>query len=253
VQQLSRLLIGIEEFLDTRYLKEYTLEAGRPDTIDIEKLRAIKGSKVTRISINPQTMNASTLERIGRRHSPEDIEKAFYMARDLGFDNINMDLICGLPGEDIALFEYTLQKMAELKPDSLTVHTMAIKRASRLTEEKENYCLDNQYHQVSEMVDMARDRAQEMGLKPYYLYRQKNILGNLENVGYSIRNKESLYNIQIMEERQTIFACGAGATTKAVFPNGRIERAFNVKTVEEYISRVDEMIERKQKVLEGIK
>lgn len=253
VMQLSRLLTGIEEYLDTSCLKEYTLEAGRPDTIDIEKLKAIKESKVSRISINPQTMNLSTLEKIGRKHTPEEIKKAFYMARDLGFDNINMDLICGLPGENTSMFDYTLTKMAELSPDSLTVHTMSIKRASRLTEERDNYCLDNQYRQVSDMVDMARDKAKEMGLHPYYLYRQKNILGNLENVGYSKKNKESLYNIQIMEERQTIFACGVGAATKAVFPNGRIERAFNVKTVEEYISRVDEMIERKRKLIEGIK
>jgi len=246
--QLSRLLKGIEEYFDFSKTKEYTVEAGRPDTIDMEKLNIIKNRGVSRISINPQTMNAVTLERVGRNHSPEDIEKAFYMARDIGFDNINMDLICGLPGEDVGMFKNTLEKISYMKPDSLTVHTMAIKRASRLTEEKENYCLDNQYQQVAEMVNMARNYAARMELNPYYLYRQKNILGNLENVGYSKKNKECLYNIQIMEERQSILACGAGAVTKVVFPDNRIERAFNVKSVEEYIGRIDEMIERKIKV-----
>lgn len=243
--QLSRLLEGMEQYLSFDKLKEYTIEAGRPDTINSAKLNVIKNSSVTRISINPQTMNADTLEKIGRKHSPEDIERAFLMAREMGFDNINMDLICGLPGEDLEMFKTTLKRIKALTPDSLTVHTMAIKRASRLTEEKENYNLGVQYRQVAEMVNMAREFAAGMELIPYYLYRQKNILGNLENVGYSKRNKECLYNIQIMEERQSVLACGAGAATKFVFPDNRIERAFNVKSVEEYIGRVDEMIERK--------
>ncbi|QNU65574.1 coproporphyrinogen dehydrogenase HemZ [Ruminiclostridium herbifermentans] len=251
--QLSRLLEGIEEYLDLADLKEYTVEAGRPDTIDADKLKVIKESLASRISINPQTMNSVTLEKIGRKHSPEDIEKAFYMARDLGFDNINMDIICGLPGEDVAMFRETLEKIKPMKPDSLTVHTMSIKRASRLTEEREKYNLEAQYRQVSEMVDISEEYAKEMGLSPYYLYRQKNILGNLENVGYSRKNKECLYNIQIMEERQSIFACGAGAASKFVFPQNRIERAYNVKTVEEYIGRVDEMIERKAKLCNQLK
>jgi oxygen-independent coproporphyrinogen-3 oxidase len=245
---VTKLLKGIEEYLDFSKVKEYTIEAGRPDTINIDKLKVIKNSRVTRISINPQTMNAVTLEKIGRKHSPEDIEKAFFMAREMGFDNINMDLICGLPGEDVGMFKSTLEKIKVMQPDSLTVHTMAIKRASRLTEEKENYHLETQYQQVSEMVDLAREYASEMGLVPYYLYRQKNILGNLENVGYSKINKKCLYNIQIMEEKQTILACGAGATSKFVFSNNRLERAFNVKSVEEYIKRIDEMIKRKTKL-----
>ncbi len=251
--QLSKLLEGIEHYLDISKLKEYTIEAGRPDTIDIDKLKIISNSSITRISINPQTMNGVTLEKIGRRHSPEDIEKAFFMARDMGFDNINMDLICGLPGEDVDMFRYTLEKIKLMKPDSLTVHTMAIKRASRLTEEIENYHLDQQYKQVPEMVELAHEYSAQMGLIPYYLYRQKNILGNLENVGYSKKNKECLYNIQIMEERQSILACGAGAATKVIFPHNRIERAFNVKTVEEYLLRIDEMIERKVNLINHLK
>lgn len=248
--QLSALLEGIEKYLDMSFLKEYTLEAGRPDTIDAGKLKAIRNSRITRISINPQTMNAATLERIGRNHTPAEVENAFFLARELGFDNINMDLICGLPGEDMGMFENTLDKIARLGPDSLTVHALAIKRASRLTEEREKYSLENQYAQVAGMVDSARGFAKGMGLEPYYLYRQKNILGNLENVGYSVKGKECLYNIQIMEERQTILACGAGAVTKAVFPSNRLERAFNVKSVEEYMGRIDEMIQRKAMLLQ---
>ncbi len=248
-RQLSRLLSGIEECIDMTYLKEYTLEAGRPDTITIDKLKVIKNSRVSRISINPQTMNEKTLVRIGRLHKPEDVVKAFYAARDMGFDNINMDLICGLPGEDVQMFDETLSKIKELHPDSLTVHTMAIKRASQLTRERENYSLETQYLDSAPMVDMARTSAKEMGLNPYYLYRQKNILGNLENVGYSRPGMECLYNIQIMEERQTILACGAGAVTKVIFPRNRIERSFNVKSVEEYIGRIDEMLVRKANIL----
>ncbi len=248
-QRLSRLLRGIEECIDMTNLREYTLEAGRPDTITVEKLKVIKNSRVSRISINPQTMNEKTLVKIGRLHKPEDVVKAFYAARDLGFNNINMDLICGLPGEDVKMFDETLRKIKELNPDSLTVHTMALKRASQLTKEMEKYSLETQYVDSAVMVDMARHCAKEMGLNPYYLYRQKNILGNLENVGYSRTGMECLYNIQIMEERQTILACGAGAVTKVIFPMNRLERSFNVKSVEEYISRIEEMLERKANIL----
>ncbi len=247
--QLDRLLKGIEDQLDLSALKEYTLEAGRPDTIDAQKLKVIRSSSVSRISINPQSMNAATLERIGRNHTPAEVETAFYMARELGFDNINMDVICGLPGENVDIFEQTMNKLAQLKPDSITVHTMALKRASRLALEIDAYNLHKEYEQSAEMVDLARKYALNMSLEPYYLYRQKNILGNLENVGYSMKGKECLYNIQIMEERQSIFACGAGAVTKIVFPESRIERAFNVKSVEEYIGRIDEMLQRKEQLV----
>lgn len=247
--QLDRLLKGIEGILDLGSLKEYTLEAGRPDTIDAEKLKVIKGSRVTRISINPQSMNKSTLERIGRNHTPAEVERAFFMARELGFANINMDVICGLPGEDISMFKTTMDGIVQLNPESITVHTMALKRASRLSLELNNYNLHKEYQQVAEMVEAAREYACTMGMEPYYLYRQKNILGNLENVGYSKKGKESLYNIQIMEERQSIFACGVGAVTKIVFPENRIERSFNVKSVEEYIGRIDEMLARTRAVV----
>lgn len=251
-EQLRTLLKGVEGLLDLGSLREYTLEAGRPDTIDSHKLEVIKQSRVSRISINPQSMNASTLERIGRNHSPAEVESAFLSAREMGFDNINMDVICGLPGEDLGMFLETMGRISQLMPDSLTVHTMAIKRASRLTTEMDNYNLHKEYEQVAGMVEAAHKYASLIGLEPYYLYRQKNMLGNLENVGYSKRGKECLYNIQIMEERQSIFACGAGAVTKIVFPNNRIERSFNVKSVEEYLGRIDEMLIRKESILASL-
>ena len=171
--QLTRLLYGIEQHFDMEKIKEYTLEAGRPDTISLEKLNIIKNSRVNRISINPQTMNAETLDKIGRRHTPEDIKRVFALARQVGFDNINMDIICGLPGETISMFENTLKEISLLGPDSLTVHTMSIKRAARITEEKKLDLLQEQYSQVSQMVDMARQSAADMGLVPYYLQAEE--------------------------------------------------------------------------------
>lgn len=246
VQHLGALLKEIEDTFCMDYVKEYTLEAGRPDSITVEKLETIAKSRVDRISINPQTMKDDTLARIGRSHTSDDIIKAFKLARKLGFNNINMDVIAGLPGETLEDFLYTLNEIKKLDPESITVHTMSIKRASRLNTEKSSYTL-SEGAEVAKMVDSAYEFIKEMGLKPYYLYRQKNILGNLENIGYAKPNAESIYNVQIMEERQTILALGAGATTKVVYPKeNRIERVFNVKSVEEYISRIDEMIQRKE-------
>ena len=175
---------------------------------------------------------------------------AFKLARSLGFDNINMDLIAGLPGEKLEGFKHTLERVGELGPESITVHTMAIKRASRLNEDKDSYSLISG-NEVAKMVDTAYDFITRNGLEPYYLYRQKNMLGNLENIGYSKPGYECMYNIQIMEEKQTIIALGAGAVTKVVFPeNNRIERTFNVKSVEEYVDRIEEMIERKRSLID---
>lgn len=246
---LKELLMYIEQILDLKDLKEYTLEAGRPDSITGEKLEIIKNSQVDRISINPQTMKDEILKKIGRLHTSKDIVDAFELARSIGFDNINMDVIAGLPGSNLEDFVKTIDEIGGLGPESVTVHTMAIKRASRLNEDKENYSLTSG-NEVAQMVDAAYDILTKMGLEPYYLYRQKNMLGNLENVGYSKPGYESIYNVQIMEEKQSIIALGAGAITKVVFPeSNRIERAFNVKSVEEYISRIDEMIERKNTLL----
>lgn len=246
---LADLLDFIEGTFDFGYLEEYTLEAGRPDSMDGEKLERISKSRVDRISINPQTMNLDTLKLIGRNHTPEDIVNAFNLAREVGFGNINMDIIVGLPGEDTCMFMHTLEEIKKLDPENLTVHTLALKRASKLSAEKDKYTLVPA-EEAAKMIGMAQEYAESMEMKPYYMYRQKNMLGNLENIGYCKRGHESIYNVQIMEERQTIIALGAGGITKRVFhEEDRIERAFNVKNVEEYISRVDEMIERKRKLL----
>ena len=198
-------------------------------------------------------MNQKTLDLIGRRHTVENVKEKFHIARELGFDNINMDLIMGLPGEDLDDVKHTLEEIEALKPDSLTVHSLAIKRAARLNMFKEEYA-DLKINNTPEMIALSEACARRMGMEPYYLYRQKNMAGNLENVGYARPGKEGIYNILIMEEKQTIVACGAGASTKRVWtepnPDGthRIERAENVKDVAQYIERIDEMIERKQKL-----
>ena len=252
--QLSELLESVEKGFDLSRVEEYTVEAGRPDSLDAGKLRIIKNSRTSRISINPQTMNDETLKLIGRCHTPEDTVRAFETAREIGFDNINMDVIIGLPGENLPMFENTLERISEMAPESLTVHTLAVKRASKLNEDRTDYSLIAG-EEASLMVERAQEYARSKGMHPYYLYRQKNILGNLENIGYCKPDFESIYNIQIMEEKQSIIALGAGAVTKVVFPEeNRIERAFNVKNVEEYIQRVDEMVERKKKSLfQGIR
>ena len=259
--QMDRLLTHLENEFSFDEVKEFTIEAGRPDSITREKLEVIYRHKVGRISINPQTMQQKTLDKIGRRHTVADIVEVFRMAREIGFDNINMDLIAGLPGEHPEDMTDTLKQIKELGPDSLTVHALAMKHGSRLTreraesEEKPNYTL--MARELEEMIDLAQEAAREMGLVPYYLYRQKNIAGNFENVGYAKVDKAGIYNILIMEEKQSIIAAGAGASTKVVLPyeidapgskNGRktnLIRIENVRDVGEYIARISEMIERK--------
>ena len=242
--QLERLLSEVEKCFDISHIKEYTVEAGRPDSITREKLAVIRKHPVTRISINPQTMNQKTLDIIGRRHTVEDIRKAFADARELGFDNINMDLIVGLPGEGIEEVEHTMQEVLSLDPDSITVHSLAIKRAARLNLFKDEY-KEMTFTNNQRIMEMTEQYAAKAGMFPYYLYRQKNMKGNFENVGYAKPEKEGIYNILIMEEKQSILALGAGASTKFVM-NDRIERAENVKDIKNYIERIDEMIERKK-------
>lgn len=245
-EQLERLLGHINARFPVEQVKEYTVEAGRPDSITREKLQAIRKFPVTRISVNPQTMNEGTLELIGRRHTVEDTRHAFALARECGFDNINMDIIVGLPGEQKEDVQHTLEEIKKLDPDSLTVHSLAVKRAARLNMFKEQY-EEMEFINNQEIMDMAMKYAYECQMGPYYLYRQKNMCGNLENIGYAKVDKAGIYNILIMEEKQSILAAGAGASTKFVFQNGeRIERAENVKDVANYISRIDEMIERKR-------
>ena len=248
-EDIHAILCKLEDLFDTAHALEFTVEAGRPDSITEEKLQVLRDHGITRISINPQTMNQKTLDLIGRRHTVEMVKERFWKAREMGFDNINMDLIMGLPEEDMDDVRHTLHEVKKLAPDSLTVHSLAIKRAARLNMFKEQYG-DLKISNTPEMIDLSAACAREMGMEPYYLYRQKNMAGNFENVGYSLPGKACIYNILIMEEMQTIAACGAGTTTKVVFPSeNRRERCENVKEVEQYISRIDEMIGRKEKIL----
>ncbi len=242
---LSELFDAININFDLSAVKEFTVEAGRPDTVTKDKLKTIKNYNIDRISINPQTMNNETLKIIGRNHTPDDIRNAMFLARDCGINTINMDIIAGLPGETLDMFKYTVEEVEKLNPENTTVHTMSIKRSSKLNETLDNYQLTDG-NQVSKMVDYAREQIMANGKNPYYLYRQKNMLGNLENVGYATPGTESVYNIYIMEEVQTIISLGCGGVTKTVDrTTDRIERIFNVKEPKDYIERIDEMLKRK--------
>ena len=265
-EQLDRLLTHLEKHFSYADLKEITVEAGRPDSITREKLEVLKAHNIGRISINPQTMQQKTLDIIGRKHTVEDIRRVYGIARELGFDNINMDLIAGLPGETVEDMRDTLEQIKEMAPDSLTVHALAMKRASRMTQEQKRKVQGKSIEAetattLSQMIELASNYAKQMDLEPYYLYRQKNIAGNFENVGYAKVDKAGIYNILIMEEKQSIIAVGAGASTKVVIPDEKviidpktgnpkkIVRAENVRDIQQYISRIDEMIERKGELL----
>lgn len=249
-EQMEFLLDVLSQYFDLKKDGlEFCVEAGRPDTITKEKLAVMKAYAVNRISINPQTMNQKTLDLIGRKHTVEEIKEIFYVARDLGYDTINMDLILGLPEETAQEVEHTMQEIEKLQPDNLTIHTLAVKRASRLKEKFDLYTL-TKAEELEKMLSISEKYAQKMHMKPYYMYRQKNMVGNFENVGYCTFGKECIYNVQIMEEKQNVIAVGAGASTKIVYhQQNRIERVFNVKSVDDYILRIDEMIERKKKLL----
>ncbi|MEW8956671.1 coproporphyrinogen III oxidase [Clostridium sp.] len=233
-------------------VEEFNVECGRPDSISLDKLKTMKDFKVNRISINPQTMNDSTLKSIGRNHSVELVKSVYKEARDMGFDNINMDLIVGLPGENLDHVKKSYEEILKLKPDSLTVHGMSVKRASRLYEDichNKTLIIPSQ-RELNSMYDLTKDLGKELGMSPYYMYRQKNMVGNMENVGYAIKGKEGIYNIQIIEERQTIIALGADGVSKVVFlDENRIERFANVKDVREYIKRIEEMVDKKKELL----
>lgn len=241
-----------DKFVKDRNTKEFTVECGRPDSITKEKLQSMINVGVTRISINPQSMNEDTLKTIGRHHTVESVVEKFNLARNMGFDNINMDLIVGLPNESYEEVKKTCDYIRELKPDSLTVHGLSIKRASRLHENivlKQSVKLADQDNLIK-MYDETKKLASDLGMDPYYMYRQKNMVGNMENLGSSIDGKECLYNIEMIEDNQTIIALGADAVSKVVFmETGRIERFGNVKDVHEYVNRIDEMIEKKINLL----
>lgn len=247
-EQLSVMLSQIRDCFDLSHCREFTVEAGRPDTVTADKLNVLKQHRVSRISINPQSMNEKTLHIIGRAHTPAQIRDAVALARSCGFDNINMDVIAGLPGETPDDFRHTMEEVEALSPENTTVHTMSVKRSSRLHEYLDQYTLSDA-DTVEEMVDFAYAYLKTKGKHPYYLYRQKHQLGNLENVGYAKQGCDSLYNIYIMEELQTILSLGCGGVTKTVDPvTDRIERIFNVKEPKDYIERIDEMLARKEHV-----
>ena len=250
--QFARLIDDAAELFTSRsaYLREFSVEAGRPDSITAGKLAAMRAAGVNRISINPQTMNDATLELIGRRHTAADTLRAFELARAQGFDNINADIICGLPGENFGMFSHTLDVLETLAPESVTVHTLSVKRAADLKRDSRRELLRSNV--TGRMVGSACRRLTTRGLRPYYMYRQKNMLGNHENVSYCLPGHESPYNIHIMEEDQTILALGAGGVSKRVTP-GVIRRAFNVKSVEEYLARSTEMAARKRALFEEAK
>lgn len=246
---LQYLMEQIHRLFPVEKTREFTVEAGRPDSVTRKKLQILYDAGVGRISINPQTMHDETLRLIGRNHTVQQVRDAFSLAREVGFSNINMDMITGLPGEDISHVRGTLKEIFEMRPESLTVHSLAIKRAAHLNMEMEKYqeLVKGSTNEMLRAVDAA---CTDMGMLPYYMYRQKNIPGNLENIGYSLPGKECLYNILIMEEKQDIISCGAGASTKYGFPEeNRIERTENVKNIDHYINRIDEMIDRKRKYL----
>lgn len=247
-EQLSVMLSQIRDCFDLSLCREFTVEAGRPDTVTADKLNVLRQHRVSRISINPQSMNEKTLHIIGRAHTPAQIRDAVALARSCGFDNINMDVIAGLPGETPDDFRHTMEEVEALSPENTTVHTMSVKRSSRLHEYLDQYTLSDA-DTVEEMVDFAYAYLKTQGKHPYYLYRQKHQLGNLENVGYAKQGCDSLYNIYIMEELQTILSLGCGGVTKTVDPvTDRIERIFNVKEPKDYIERIDEMLARKEHV-----
>lgn len=225
---------------------EFTVEAGRPDTLDAQKFEVMRDAGVNRISINPQSMHDTTLQRIGRNHTVKDVEEMFQMARFYGFDNINMDVIVGLPGETTADFQDTLERIANLNPDSLTVHTLAIKRSSFLKEHLDTYEMISA-EEAEEMVALGATYARQLGMQAYYMYRQKYMRGNLENVGYACPGHVCMYNIDMMEENVSVMAHGAGAITKRIFGlENRVERIPNPKDVETYIAKYSELNERKR-------
>lgn len=238
-----------ESFPDVANIREITVEAGRPDTITPEKLDVLNKWNIDRISINPQSYIQETLKAIGRHHTVEETVTKFKLAREMGMNNINMDLIIGLPGEGVPEFQHTLNETEKLLPESLTVHTLSFKRASEMTKNKQKYKVADR-EEISDMMSMATAWTNEHGYVPYYLYRQKNILGNLENVGYSFPGQESIYNIMIMEEQQTIIGLGCGASSKFVHPEtGKITRFANPKDPKSYNDGFKHYTEEKIKTL----
>ena len=249
-EQLDTVLGTVNNSFDMSTCREFTVEAGRPDTIDIAKLFALKENKVDRISINPQTVNDEVLKTIGRKHTAQQFFDAFELARKCGFDNINTDLIAGLPTDTTESFKNSLDSIVRLNAECITVHTLCMKRASRLT--TEGVTLDlQQARDAREMLAYTQNILGQNEYIPYYMYRQSRMVGNLENVGWSKRGFESLYNVYVMDETHTILACGSGGVTKLKRNNpDYLERIFNFKYPYEYIDRFDELIQRKSGIMQ---
>ncbi|MCR5452461.1 MAG: coproporphyrinogen dehydrogenase HemZ [Lachnospiraceae bacterium] len=256
--QLDDLMSHVLNSFDISGLEEFTVEAGRPDSLSPEKLEVISKQFARikpsrgRISVNPQTMNQKTLNLIGRSHTTEQVKNAIAMARSAGIETINMDLILALPEETTSDVAHTMEEIKALSPDNLTIHSLALKTKARLSQEWEKW-QDYTYRNSDAIMELATNAARDLGMHPYYLYRQKNIAGNLENVGYSVPGKEGFYNQLIMEQWHDIAACGANGASRHVYFDGKrgwqSDRAENVKNIEEYISRIDEMIGRKERMM----
>ncbi len=243
-ENLEKIYKSIKENIDLTNLEEFTLEAGRPDTVTYEKLKLSKDYGVNRVSINPQTLNEETLKTIGRNHTIDMFYDAFEIAKNIGFESINTDLIAGLPDENFDKFKKSIDKITELNPQNITVHSMCVKRAARLN--FSDFRLTG-YNEMNKMLTYTEKLMKKSGYEPYYMYRQKNISGNLENVGYAKEGKFAQYNINIMEEAQTIIALGGGGASKIVLGD-RIERVVNFKEPYEYIRRFDEILDKKEEI-----
>lgn len=246
--QIDRIFDVIKKYYDLSKIKEITFEAGRPDTITRQKLLCLRNNFVNRISINPQTMKQDTLKTIKREHSVDDIREKYNLARSIGFNYINMDIILGLPYENEKDAEYTIDEIIKLYPENITVHSLSYKTGSALRQQNDQQLL-NEYALLSKMHDIVDKKCLNCGYKPYYLYRQKNIKGNLENIGYTVDDKECIYNIAIIEEIETILACGAGVSSKILTENNRHEPVYNFKGLEEYSLRIDETLGKKKRLL----
>lgn len=247
-KQLTRIAAAIRDNFDLSCLREYTVEAGRPDTVNADKLAALKAAGVGRISINPQSFNDNVLSAIGRRHSVKQTLDAFELARNAGFDNINMDFIAGLPKDDVESFKHSIKTAVSLGAESITVHTLCLKSGAYMVT-RDNVFDTGDIDTVAEMVDFSREYLSAAGYVPYYMYRQGKSLGNLENVGWSKPGSECLYNVFMMDETHSVFAVGAGAVTRLKNPlSGKIERIYNYKYPYEYIDGFDNMLKRKEKI-----
>ncbi len=247
-EELDKLLTCVQEKIPLSSFREITVEAGRPDTVTKEKLMVLKKHKVQRISINPQSMHQETLDLIGRKHTVQDVKDAYSLAQKLGVSRVNMDVILGLPGETIEHVQQTFDEIERLNPQEITVHTLAIKKTSRLYQEQGQYAIPSR-ETMEEILAYSRQRLiHGLKMKPYYLYRQKNMVASYENIGYTA-GEPCLYNMEIIEEAIPIFAFGAGGITKIPDEQGGVQRIENVKNVDLYIERIQEMINRKEKVI----